>query len=300
MSTEFKTKTFDVVVTNISSKKPLVKLLTDPREVDKDRERALRVLVGIAGETEPEVLPFSADYALNQKSRAYRFDWIFGVALPSDEQLWWNWQKKLRRDASVAVQILISVGDSGFGFTEISTSLLALHPSRDSRSWLEKNKENVGKSLLGASQTAKDIVNAVEPAGALGTGLGAIIRGSSVLSSFVASRNGPFSKNWFIYRFLDGEEKCCAVEWRINKRVLFEYGPLLRGSLVLTFHGQASSGGKSREAFKLIMRPGLGYHKWDKISYIRPTLVFEPDERPTLCLKPRLANQKATVASGKG
>lgn len=295
MPTEFVQQTFDIGIMELKKPRPKVRRLKDWKPNDlKPKEKALRILVGLLGEPEPQVLSLAPTYDREQQSRMYRFDWLFGLALPIGsedhekwEPVWWNWQKKLRRKSALTVQILISQADSGFGFTDISATLLALPPSRDTRSWLEINADRLGKALADLSRLPKGAVpgpGAV--AGAVGNEVGAILRTSSIFSNFIASRKSLGRRNWFIYRYFDAEENCTAIEWRINRRVLREYGPLLRGSLVLLFHGAQAKHPECQHGIRIEVRPGIGFYRKDELSFVQPTKVFEPKERVSLLIKP--------------
>jgi hypothetical protein len=74
-----------------------------------------------------------------------------------------------------------------------------------------------------------------------------------------------------------------VVEWRINKRVLIEYGPLIRGTLFLAFHNSAKSKpGKVR----ITLRPQIRYMRKDEISYIVPTNKIDLDKQVFLDVRP--------------
>jgi hypothetical protein len=294
MSTTYVEKVFDVAVSGEKTKASNARLLS-PSDDLKSGENALRCIVGLLGDTEPELVPPSPTYAVDVEQRIYRFDWIFGITVPLGREPYWNWQDPLRDENAVVVQVLISPGNSGFGFTEISTALVALNPSRDTRSWLESHSEQLGKTLVAAADVSTHI-GGVVPGGALiGGTLSAILRASSVISNFVSSGEGQ-TKNWYIYRFLDAEESCCALEWKINKRVLLEYGPLLRGSLLLAFHGSRAATGKD-EGIRMILRPNLGYYKDDLLRHVRPTLCLPVNQRPAFVIKPRAPAGKSPTGS---
>ena len=280
-------RVFDIALSHEKTNKPEVRLL-EPGDALLGQEKALRCVVGLLGEKEPEVLPVSPSYAVDTDQRVYRYDWVFGISVPLEREPYWNWQGPLREKSAAVVQLLIAPGKSGFGFTDISTALLGLHPSKDTRSWLESHSEQLGKSLLAAANLATETGGLGGPTGsAVGGAVSAVLRASSVISNFVSSGEAQ-AKNWYMYRFLDAEERCCAVEWKINKRVLLEYGPLLRGSILLAFHGAAAGTG-GQEGIKMILRPNLGYYEDDELCHVRPTLKLPSDQRPELLVKPRAA-----------
>src|SRR4029077_19951484 len=277
-------KVFDVAISEEKTNKPDVHLLKE-KDGLKSGEKALRCIVALLGETEPEAIALSPTYSIEIDPKVYRYDWMFGITVPLERKPYWNWRDPLREASAFVVQLLISTSSSGFGFTELSTALVALSPSKDTRSWLESHSEQLGKSLLAGASVAEQVGGIVPKGNLAGSALAAVLRTSSIISNFVSSGEGQ-NKNWYIYRFLDAEENCCAVEWQINKRVLLEYGPLLRGSLLMAFHGSRASEAKDG-AIKLILRPNLGYYENDALCNIRPTLKLEDSERPQLTIKPR-------------
>jgi hypothetical protein len=295
MPNSYVERVFDVAVSQEQTTTPEVRWL-DPADKLKSGEKALRCFVGLLGETEPELMPVSPTYCIEAEQRVYRFDWIFGIAVPLERKPYWNWQDALRDENAVVVQLLISSGTSGFGFTEISTALVALHPSRDVRSWLESHSEQLGKSLVATANVTTQLGGVVPGGTVIGNTVGAVLRASSVISNFVSSGEGK-NKNWYIYRFLDAEERCCAVEWKINKRVLLEYGPMLRGSLLLAFHGSPVGTGKD-EGIRMIVRPNLGYRSEDLLCHVRPTLCLPLDKRPALVIKPQGTASTSSANAG--
>jgi hypothetical protein len=66
---------------------------------------------------------------------------------------------------------------------------------------------------------------------------------------------------------------------------LVEYGPLLRGSIVLAFHGLS----KHPEAgITLLLRPRLGFDRTDKINDIPPWQQLEQNAPVHLFVRPQL------------
>ncbi len=52
----------------------------------------------------------------------------------------------------------------------------------------------------------------------------------------------PSRENWWIYRCLDPLSHTLMIEWNITKKVLDEYGPAVRGVLIVMFHGERPTG----------------------------------------------------------
>ena len=107
--------------------------------------------------------------------------------------------------------------------------------------------------------------------------------GSNLLESYSDNR-----KNWFLYQFLDETRKCPVVEWRINKTVLQEYGPLLRGSLFLIFHGKSSP----RQGIRITLRPQIRYCSASDIDFITPTDHLAAEKQVFLDIEPTEAKTR--------
>lgn len=257
----------------------------DPVKSLKAGERVLRCIVGLLGETEPVVIPATGVAAISSEQRLYRYDWIFGISIPPNQELYWDWKKALRSKESFVVQLLIAPGKSGCGFTELSTDLVALHPSKESKSWIETHRDQLARVLTDGAALATQAGTAFPTATAITSAVGAILQTASVLTNFISSGEGA-NKNWYIYRFLDAEEKCCAVEWKINRNVLEEYGPLLRGSILIAFHGATSDNPAGKE-FTITLRPGLGFSEDDLLQHVRPTMALDRKEQPKLFICPK-------------
>jgi hypothetical protein len=179
-----------------------------------------------------------------------RYDWMVGLALPAEPPVGWDWTADLAHDGTaVVVQLLV---DSTVLWIETSANLLALYPSRDTRSWFERNGRTVTETLSAAI-----------------SGLGVVCPGADVgskalshLANSVPSGNDG-QRNWYLYRFLDPATRRPAIEWNMEKRVLEEYGPLIRGSVTLTFPGPATSNGMVRVG----LRAGVRFKGDDPLEY---------------------------------
>ena|SRR5579862_7984770 len=98
---------------------------------------------------------------------------------------------------------------------------------------------------------------------------GIITKTFSVLSNSLDAQADGNEHNWFIYQFVDPDSHSCAVEWRIYKKVLQQYGPLLRGSLILAFHGKQNK--EEQKGIRLLLRPQLGFIPKDELLRVTPT-----------------------------
>ncbi len=118
--------------------------------------------------------------------------------------------------------------------------------------------------------------------GAVDQRIAAAARGLSMITNLVDSGTNE-RKNWYLYRFLDDRLRSPAIEWRISKRVLEQYGPLMRGSVLLTFHGQPSVPAPADQPpVELVLRPNLGFHKKDPLALMSTTEgLKEGDQIPT-------------------
>ncbi len=116
------------------SKDGAVKVL-GPDGVERTFDRILRFTASLAGECHPALSPLTQEGSDN--IHTYRYDWTFGI---SGHALgYWNWQEALTGEHPVFVQIVIRCNDPAISFFDISASLLTMHPSKDTRSWLEQN-----------------------------------------------------------------------------------------------------------------------------------------------------------------
>ncbi len=254
-----------------------IKIALDSSRYEEYKEggKVLRWYLGLTGDTSPEISPLSVDVAGDKNYRVYRYDWVFGVSLPPLSELWWDWQKALRKGTSVAVQLIILPGDSGIGYTCVATNLNVLPPSRDTKTWWEKYRSGVIDTVKAGAKTAGDLYP------------GMITKAFSALSNSLEARGKWKKSNWFIYQFLDSDSQACAVEWLINKKVLKQYGPLLRGSLVLAFHGGSNDSPREQKIIRLKLRPQLGFSRKDELSRVTPTYKLEEEEQVQLEILPR-------------
>lgn len=267
MAVIVKQKTMDLVVKKAGDKAE-GHVEHDFSKYPKD-EKVLRMHFSLMGETKPLLSPLSVEYSFGDKTAAYRYDWVLGVT-PFSPFWNWNWENDIRDEPAIVVQLLLDPGNSGCSFTEIAATLLSLQPSRDTTSWFDRHFEKIGDSLVKLSEMAQPINHAAAN----------ILKVSSMMSSFISPGEGK-AKNWFIYRFLDEGKACCAVEWNINKLVLQQVGSLLRGSIILTFHGTRNG----TEPMTLLLRPRLNFSKLP-LNYIPAADEMEKEAPVSLLVEP--------------
>jgi hypothetical protein len=241
-----------------------------PANEARDRAYTLPLYYSLMGELEPTLASLSFNYEMHADS-SYRYDWLVGIGEPNP---WWDWHGRMLPIRSIAVQLSIDCADSGFGFSDSPPMLLGLQPSLHTPTWLERYGATLRETVRGGADIAQPYIPILPGAVKLG-------------SNFIPSGEHD-QKNWWIYRFLDVERKCCVIEWNINHRVLEEYGPLLRGSVVLAFHGARRNGG----GLNLLLHPRLGFDKrrGEEIQYLPPAEQLDTDEtRVSLALRPQFA-----------
>jgi hypothetical protein len=276
MSIQILQKTVDMVLTQSPEGKLRGTALRDDRK-HGENDRVLRLHFSLMGETSPALSPLSVDYSIEHGTTAYRYDWMVGASLV-DPSYKWNWFNEIANERAVIVQLLIDPGHSECGFSESNAFLLGLQPSLNTASWAERNAKKLGESLAKLS-------NITEPFSKIASN---ILKTSAVMSNFVSSddksQSGWFKrgrKNWFLYRFLDEKRKCCAVEWNISRNVMHQYGPLLRGSILLAFHGNP----KPQKPLTLLLRPRLNFGE-SAMDYVPPIKELEEKDPVALSINP--------------
>ena len=270
MNTEVKQKTVDLLFTTSESGQLQSAVVPEgqPRE---ENDKVLRLHFSLMGKSTPNLSPLAADYVIDDKATVYRYDWIVGASLISPCYKW-DWYHDISEQRALVIQLLLDAGESGCGFSESNAFLLGLQPSKDTSSWVERNSEKLGENLAKLSSLA-------EPFNRMAAN---ILKTSAVMSSFVASDEKGGKKNWFVYRFLDEKRKCCAVEWNINRTVLHQYGSVLRGSILLAFHGS----GPPESPLSLLLRPRLNFGG-GPVGYLPPPADLETQEPVLLEIRPK-------------
>jgi hypothetical protein len=286
MSIEIKQKTVDLVFEidehgklrgnvdqgNLKKYKPGEKLTDEEKEKAKT-VKALRLHFSLMGETSPQLSPLAADFATSDKTTLYRYDWMVGATPFYPYYNPWDWFNAIGDERAMIVQLLIDTGKSGCGTSESNAFLLGLLPSKDTTSNVDPMLPKLGETFEKASAF-------VSP---LSITAGAILKFGSVISSLVVSdeKDKTPYKNWFLYRFLDQTRECCAVEWNVSRNVLHQYGSVLRGSILLAFHGTP----KPDVPIKLLLRPRLNFTN-NTLDYDPPEEQLEDKDRVELEIKP--------------
>jgi hypothetical protein len=274
----------DVVITNFAEQRCEV-LYSGPSHeaftIDEDHYKKLgtviRLHLALMGETRPVLSPLSVDVASDREYRVYRYDWVVGIKGLSD----WNWKAALRSEALV-VQLAIRPQASNIGCTCVAAKLNVLPPSRDTSTWSERNPDT-------AAEIAKNTVDLA--AGVAGVPIvGAATKVAAALSNSLTSR-GRWKTNWYVYQYVDHVDQ--AVEWHIRRSVLDEYGPLLRGSLMLGFHGGVPEAGGIRLRLRptLAFQRGLRYMRFfgNDLRRVSPMAELEVQEQIELGISPEEA-----------
>jgi hypothetical protein len=238
--------------------------------------KAIKLHYSLMGELSPLISPLSPNFSADNKENLYRFDWFVGIT-PFSPCYEWNWFDGIdgiAAERALVVQLLIDSEEAGCGVCEFNALLMGLLPSKDTASFLETHISKLGDSLDKLSNFA----NSFSTVGAN------ILRTSAIVSNFVVS-DEKGQKNWFVYRFLDEKRNCSAVEYNIHRTVLQQYGPALRGSILLTFHGEPKPGGD----LALLLRPRLHFGDKNQMGYDPPEEELEKENPVELRLTPRLA-----------
>ena len=285
MSTTIKRSVLDFCATDYTTKDHKVKILNslpkpyipqglsknpnaDQRDPAKDNEFIQRWYLSLQGEGTPL---FSATDAAEGGQKIYRYDWTLGITLIKGHH--WDWQKELREENTLAIHLLLdSDGGNAPEAFPVSATLSALNPARSTQTFQERLLPALTKTGAKTSALSSDFLPAMKYLAA----------GFDVGSNLLESYSGK-EKNWFLYQFLDSERCCPVVEWRINKRVFQEYGPLLRGTLFLSFHGDYHTS----TALRLKLRPQICYVKTNSLDFIIPTDALPDDKQVSIEVKPK-------------
>jgi hypothetical protein len=288
MAIQLKRMYFDLVARDYASNHPEFDVISGSHTCDRGETPAgcaswnrgkaftLRCYLSLQGEDSPVAsskrLSFSETPETGAERTAYRYDWAFGITLI--EGFYWDWRKELADDGALAIHLVLKPEPFAGGPEAIPVAaiLSTLHPSKNTRSLWEQTLPMVPKA---AAEMAKTGASALPLLNYLSSGL---MFGSNVLASYTDNQ-----RNWFLYQFLDEKLQCPVVEWRISKKVLIEYGPLIRGTLFLSFQNPASS---QDSAVRILLRPQIRYCQADDICYIIPTQKLEAKEQVFLDVRP--------------
>jgi len=221
----------------------------------RDRQRILRWYAALMGEARPQTSALSVDIASDEAYRVYRYDWVLGLTCLGAGPAW-DWQTALR---GLTVHLVMDPGDSGFRCTCVTADLKVLPPSRDNAGGWQRNRRAAIDALTASTQF---------PAAAPATA-GNIAKAVAAMTTSLEA-DGEGRANWYVHQFLDDRRRACGVEWRIDKEVMRRHGPVLRGSLVLAFHGGGRRSEERQRGIDLIFRPQLGFQQSD-LACIAPT-----------------------------
>lgn len=202
----------------------------------------------------------------------YRYDWAFGITLIKG--FYWDWMKELPDEGPLAIHLVLKPVpfEDGPEAIPIAAILSTLHPSRNTKSIWEQALPLIPKT---AAEVAKTGASTFPLLNYVSSGL---MMGSDVLASYTDNQ-----KNWFLYQFLDENQKCPVVEWRINKKVLVEYGPLIRGTLFIAFRNSVTS---KPGTVRILLRPQIRYSQKDELCYMVPTHKIGPDNQVFIDVHP--------------
>jgi hypothetical protein len=280
MATRIKREVFDFLAKDYTTTTPQVHILSgdfDPSTIQAQpqykRNFVQRWYLSLQGEENPIFSRTTFTQESSKEQRIYRYDWAFGITVI--EPFWWDWMGELCDESALAVHIAlepVEIEDAPEA-VPISATLSALHPSRNTKSLWDLTWPKIPK-------TAADMAKIGAPAFPLldyvSSGL---ILTSNILDSYTEDQ-----KNWFLYQFVDEKLKCPTVEWRINKKVLREYGPLLRGSLFLVFHGSTES---RPGRVRVLLRPQIRYCAKSDINFVIPTDAIEKGQQVYIEVTPK-------------
>lgn len=265
MSTQIKRMVFDFLARDYKTISPIVQILSDGKypPLEKKKEFIQRWYLSLQGEDNPIISRTTGSQDTTTKQLIYRYDWAFGITVT--EGFYWDWMKELVDESALAVHIILEPVRNAPEAVPISAMLSTLHPSRNTKSIWELALQKTPKT---AADMVKIGASSLPLLDYVASGL---MFGSNVLESYTENQ-----KNWFLYQFFDERRNCPVVEWRINKRVLTEYGPLLRGTLFLVFYGSIKSD-KSR--IRVLLRPQIRFCAKSDIAFIAPTNKLGEDEQ---------------------
>jgi hypothetical protein len=273
MTVQVKRACLDFVVRDYASNEPRITIVpeTDGNAAGrplvkwtKNKEFSLRCYMSLQGEDAP--VASAEDHKASElpaEHAVYRYDWAFGIT--PVEGYYWDWMNAFPRNGALAIHLVLKPEpyEDTSEAIPVSAVLTTLRPSRNFRSFLE---QILPTFLKGTAGMAKIGAQTLPPLDYLSSGL---TLGSNVLESRSRGR-----KNWFLYQFLDEKLKSPVVEWRIYRKVLKEYGPLIRGSLYLAFPKPLKP---NAGRLRILLRPQIHYYKDDEICYIIPTNKMQPE-----------------------
>ena len=289
MSTKIKRTRFDFHAKNYKTLDPTVEILSKlPDSPTEQSETSYRLSLrkgefiqrwyfSLQGEGDPIVSRGTGAPEAATEQLIYRYDWAFGITVLKG--FYWNWRDELCDDTALAVHLLLKPIEEAPEAVPIAATLSTLRPSRNTKSIWELAWARIPK---GAADMAKTGASVFPFLNYVSSGL---MLGSNVLESYTENQ-----KNWFIYQFLDEKQQCPVVEWRIGKKVLIEYGPLIRGTLFLAFY---SSGKPGLGSVRMLLRPQIRYCGDSDICFIVPTDELSDDKQVFIDVKPKEGEKAA-------
>ncbi len=276
MTVQSKRQVIDFLAEDYQTNRPKVRVLPHWPPAAKDQAELgtkciMRWYVSLQGENAPCTSPLAAVQDTPTPPSIYRYDWAFGIA--PLEGFYWDWQKELCEESALAIHLVLEPEGDAPEAIPISATMSALHPSRNTKSFWELAWPKIPRAAADFTKTLEAVLPTAK-----------LLEGGLTLASNVLESQAENKKNWFLYQFLDEKRKCPTVEWRIHKDVLKEYGPLLRGSLFLAFHGAPGSGaGKLR----ILLRPQIRYCSEDDICFIIPTNALTDAQQVAIEVQPQ-------------
>lgn len=269
MSTRIKRKVFDFLAENYKTTAPKIHILSqdfDPTAIQaqpQHKENFIeRWYLSLQGEEHPLFSRTTFPEENSKEQHIYRYDWAFGITVI--QSFWWDWMEELCDESAIAIHIVLEPIGEAPEAVPVFATLSALHPSRNTESFLDI----VSKLPKTAAEMVKITTPAIPFMDYVSSGF---MLASNAIDSYTENQ-----KNWFLYQFFDEQFNCPTVEWRINKKVLREYGPLLRGSLFLAYNGStASSPGRVR----ILLRPQIRYCEKSDLNFIIPTNEIEKEKQ---------------------
>lgn len=233
--------------------------------VEDENVKYLKFYTSIIGENTPYLREFDSNY-IGDIKMSYRYDWLFGIScIPETNKakLHWDWKNKLRNSNSIKIQLLFELNnDTNLFFHIISANLLCLNPSKDTSPWYEKSRDSISNSLNSIANITKDYSKIASD----------VFNVANTLTNFIPSDDND--KNWYLYKFLDQEKNCFAIEWHINKKVIEQFGPMLQGSIVTNFYGTQDKNQK----LKLKIRPFISFTEKYDLCYLSPYESLKYDQ----------------------
>lgn len=223
--------------------------------------------LSLQGEVSPSLSETQVSSDGQGKIQIYRYDWAFGVTLIRG--FWWDWMADLAGEDALAVHLVLEPS-SQVDAVPIAGTLNALRPSRNTQSVWEQVWQALPKAAADAAKAGASAVPALDYVAA------GLVAASNIVDSQTAKE-----KNWFLYQFVDEYRHCPTVEWRINRKVFKEYGPLIRGALFVAFYGAPGA------HLTMSLRPQVRYSRARDLDFLVPTAALKDEQQVRLTIEPR-------------